>query len=322
MNPETISLPTLPVLALKNTVLFPHLFVPLSAGRPSSVAAIEAALANEEKTLVLVAQRDASVEQPASDDLYTVGTRGVIKKVNRTEGGLELLVQGVERVALVRFEQTDPYLQARVRPLPLPDDSDTELEALHRATLDLAARALELTQPRTPFNIAQLAEQAQDPLRLAYLLGSMIGLDVEKEQALLEAPTRLEALRLLYGALSHEVHVLELRHKIASKAQDDMSQQQREYLLRRQLQAIQEELGEKEPEKAEAEELRKRLAEADLPDEVRKEAERELRRLERLPAAAPDFQVIRAYLDLILELPWRKHTDAVIDLAHARQVLD
>jgi ATP-dependent Lon protease len=303
MNPENNTLQTLPVLALKNTVLFPHLFVPLSAGRPSSVAAVEAALANEEKTLVLVAQRDASVEQPGSDDLYTVGTRGVIKKINRTEGGLELLVQGVERVALVRFEQTEPYLKARIRPLPVPEDGDTEVEALYRATLDLAARAMELAETRTPLNIAQLAEQAQDPLRLAYLLGSMIGLDVQKEQALLEAPTRLEALRLLYGALSHEVQVLELRHKIASKAQDEMSQQQREYLLRRQLQAIQEELGEKDPEKAEAEELRKRLAEADLPDDVRKEAERELRRLERLPAAAPDFQVTRAYLDLILELP-------------------
>ncbi len=322
MSSDHAPLPTLPVLALKNTVLFPNLFVPLSAGRTASVAAVEAALATEEKALVLVAQRDASVEAPGEADLYPVGTRGVIKKVNRSGEGLELLVQGVERVGVVRLEQTQPYLKARFRPLPLPDDNDTEVEALFRATLELAGKAVELAQPNSKLNVAQLAAQAPDPLQVVFVLGSMLGLDVQKEQALLEAATRVEALRLLYGWLAHEVQVLELREKITSKAQSEMSQQQREYLLRKQLDAIQEELGEKEPERAEAAELRKRLAEADLPEEVRREAERELRRLERMPPAAPDFQVTRGYLELILELPWKKSTDAPIDLAHARTVLD
>lgn len=322
MNTTTDTIQTLPVLALKNTVLFPQLFMPLSAGRKASMAAVEAALATEEKTLVLVAQRDASVEEPGAADLYTIGTRAVIKKVNRTEAGVELLVQGLERVALVRVEQTEPYLKARVRPLPLPEDGGPEVEALFRATVELAGRALELTEARGQFNVAQLVEQAQEPLRLTYLLGSLLALDVAKEQGLLEADTRLEALRLLYGHLSHEVQVLELRHKIASTAANEMTQQQREYVLRRQMEAIRQELGEKEPEKAEAEELRQRLAEADLPDDVRKEAERELRKLERLPAAAPDFQVTRAYLELVLELPWRKSEAAPIDLAHARRILD
>jgi ATP-dependent Lon protease len=322
MNSEPQALQALPVLALKNTVLFPGLFAPLSAGRPVSVAAVEAALATEEKAIVLLAQRDASVEKPGEADLYAVGTRGVIKKVNRSDKGVELLVQGVERVALVRLEQTEPYLKARVRPLPLPEDNDTEVEALFRATVELAAKAVELVQPERSLNVAQLAAQAEDPLRLAFVLGTMLGLDVQKEQALLEAGSRAEALQLLYGWLAHEIHVLELREKIASKAQDEMNQQQREYLLRKQLNAIQEELGEKDPERAEAAELRKRFDEADLPEEVRKEAERELRRLERLPAAAPDFQVTRGYLELILELPWRKSTEATIDLAHARKVLD
>jgi ATP-dependent Lon protease len=322
MNSDHATLPTLPVLALKNTVLFPNLFVPLSAGRSVSVAAVEAALANEEKTLVLIAQRDAAVERPGESDLYPVGTHGVIKKVNRSGEGVEVLVQGVERVALVRLEQAEPYLKARVRPLPLPEDGGAEVEALYRATLELAAKAVELAQPQGKINVAQLAAQAGDPLRLAYLLGSMLGLDVQKEQALLEASTCVEALQLLYGWMAHELHVLELREKIASKAQSEMSQQQREYLLRKQLDAIQEELGEKDPERAEAAELRKRFDEADLPEEVRKEAERELRRLERLPAAAPDFQVTRGYLELILELPWRKSSEATIDLAHARKVLD
>jgi ATP-dependent Lon protease len=322
MPSENQPLQALPVLALKNTVLFPNLFVPLSAGRTVSVAAVEAALATEEKTVVVVAQRDAAVENPHEPDLYPVGTRGVIKKVNRSEDGLQLLVQGVERVALVRLEQTEPYLRARVRPLPLPDDGGTEVEALFRATLELASKAVELAQPQSKLNVAQLAAQSGDPLQLAFMLGSMLGLDVQKEQALLEAPTRVDALRMLYGWLAHEVNVLELREQIASKAQTEMSQQQREYLLRKQLSAIQEELGEKDPERAEAAELRRRLDEADLPEEVRKEAERELRRLERTPAAAPDFQVTRAYLELILELPWKKSTEASIDLLHARTVLD
>ncbi len=312
----------LPVLPLKNTVLFPHLFMPLAVGRPNSMAAMEAVLATEEKSFVVAAQRDADKEQPGLDDLYNVGTRAVVKKMARGEGVLELIVQGVERVTILKAEQTEPFLKARVQPLPEPQDGGTEVEAMYRAIVELAARVLELAQVQVPVNIQQLVAQTQDPLRFAYMLGSMLSLDVAREQALLEAPTRAEALRLLHGYLGHEIQVLELRKKISTAAETEMTKQQREYMLRQQMQAIQQELGEKEPEKAEVEELRRRLGEADLPDEVRKEAERELRRLERLPSAAPDYQVIRTYLDFILELPWKKATTDVIDLAHARQVLD
>jgi ATP-dependent Lon protease len=323
VTPDTDAVVTLPVLPLKNTVLFPYLFMPLSVGRSGSVAAVEAVLATEDKNLILVTQKDAQNEQPGLDDLYTVGTRAVIKKMARGENGLELLVQGVERVVILKAEQTEPFLKARARVLPFPDDGGTEVEALYRAVLELAARALELAQGQgQQVNVAQLAAQAGDPLRLAYLIGSMLSLDVQKEQAVLEAGTRLDALRLVHGYLSHELQVLELRQKINTQAQGEMSKQQRDYFLRQQMQAIQEELGETNPEKAEVEELRRRLAEADLPDEVRKEAERELTRLERLPPIAPDFQVIRTHLDLILELPWKKATQDAIDLNVARQVLD
>jgi ATP-dependent Lon protease len=311
----------LPVLPLKNTVLFPHLFMPLAVGRPNSIAAVEAVLATEEKSFVVVAQRDGNNEQPGIDDLYTVGTRAVIKKMARGEGVIEVIVQGIERVAILKAEQTEPYLKARVHPLPEPQDTGAEVEALYRAVVELAARVLELAQVQVPVNVQQLVAQTQDPLRFAYLLGSMLSLDVAREQALLEAPTRTETLRLLHGYLTHEVQVLELRKKISTAAETEMSKQQREYMLRQQMQAIQEELGEK-GEKAEVEELRRRLNEADLPDNVRKEAERELNRLERLPPVAPDYQVVRTYLDFILELPWNKMTTDVIDLARARQVLD
>jgi ATP-dependent Lon protease len=161
-----------------------------------------------------------------------------------------------------------------------------------------------------------------DPIRLVYLLGSVLTLDVEKEQALLEAPTRLDALRLMHGYLSHEVHVLTLRNKIATEAETEIGKEQREYLLRQQLRAIQQELGEPSSEGAESELLRERLAQADLPDEVRKQAERELRRLQKLPPAAPDYHVTRSYLELVAELPWRKRSEEPIDISRARQVLD
>ena len=322
MTPETEVVQTLPVLPIKNTVLFPYLMLPLAVGRPNSVAAVEAALATEEKTLFITAQRDPNSERQAAEDLYAIGTKAVIKKMGRGEGGVELLVQGVERMALIKLDQAEPFLKARVRPIPLPDDQGAEVEALHRAVLELAARVLELAQPQVQVNIAQLAAQAQDALQLCYLLGSMMSLELPKEQALLEASTRLEALRLVHSYLSHEVQVLQLRQKIASSVQTELSKEQRDFMLRQQLRAIQEELGEKNPEKAEADLLRQRLNEADLPDDVRQEAERELGRLERLPPAAPDYQVIRTYLELIVELPWRKSTDDILDLARARQVLD
>src|SRR5262245_44732365 len=165
---------TLPVLPIKNTVLFPYLFLPLSVGRPNSVAAVEAALATEEKTLFVVAQRNADSDQPGADDLYPIGTKAVIKKMARSDSAVEVLVQGTDRMAVLKVEQAEPYLKARVRTLPLPDDGGTEIEALYRAVLEQASKVLELAQPQNQINIAQLAAQAQDPLRLAYLLGSML----------------------------------------------------------------------------------------------------------------------------------------------------
>lgn len=325
---ETLPVPlappllVLPILPLKNTVLFPYLFAPLSVGRPQSVAAVQAALSNEEKTLIALAQKDADNDQPAAADFYSVGTRAVIKKMARQEENVELLVQGMERVQVRHFEQADGFWKAHVEPFPLPDDGGTEVEALTRAVTDQARKAIEIAQPAMLANFQQMLEGTTDTMRLVYLLGSMLGLDVVKEQNLLEASSRQEALQLLHTYLNHEVQVLELRQKIANQAQTEISKEQREYMLRQQLRAIQDELGEKNPEKAEVDALRQRLEEADLPEEIRKEAERALARLERLPAMAPDHQVTRTYLELVLELPWRKSTEDRLDLTHTRQVLD
>ncbi|MBM4071870.1 MAG: endopeptidase La [Planctomycetes bacterium] len=316
----TASKQIVPVLPIKNTVLFPHLFMPLSVGRSSSVIAVEAALADEEKTLLVVAQKESSKDEPTPDDLFRVGTRAVIKKMARSPQTVDILVQGMERVEIVSFTRTEPHLEAEVRVLPLPTDEGAELDAIFRTVVDQVGKIMEVAQAEG--SVAQLVSQAGDPLRFVFLVGSMLGLDVAKEQALLEAGSRLEALQRLNDFLAHETQVLELRQKIASRAQTEMSKEQRDYMLRQQMRAIQEELGEDTPEKAEVALLRKRLAEADLPDAVRKETDRELSRLERLPPAAPDFQLIRTYVEFILELPWRKTSPESLDLSAARRILD
>jgi ATP-dependent Lon protease len=320
---NTPSTEILPVLPMRNLVLFPLLTMPLSAGRMASVAAIEAALETEAKELLILTQRDPSQDAPGTSDFYHVGTKAVIRRMARApEGAIQIIVQGLERAEIIDFQQSEPYLKARIRLAPLPEDKSTEAEALHRSVLELAARALALAQPQAQIDLGQLLPLGADPLFHTYVLGSMLSLDVAKEQALLEAPSRVDAMRLVHAHLASEIQVLEVRQQIASKTQTEMDRQQREYLLRQQLAAIQEELGEKSPEQSEAAMLRERVDAADLPDEVRREAERELGRLEKLPAAAPDFQVIRTYLELILELPWRKATEDQLELVQARQILD
>jgi len=314
---------TLPVLPLKNAVLFPYLMMPLSAGRAASIAAVEAALATESKEIVVFTQRDADVDVPTQEDLYPMGTKAVIRKMNRAnEGHIELLVLGMERVALSKLDDSEPFLRARVTPLALPDDKSPEVEALQGALIELAGEALTLAQPNAPQELRGLLAANEDPMRLSFVLASMFSLDAEKSQSLLEAPSRAEALRMLHRYLSHEIQVLELRNKINTEARTEMSKEQRDYLLRQQMRAIQQELGEKGGEQAESAQLRERLEKADLPEEILKEAKRELDRLEKLPPGAPDYNVIRTYLDYVLELPWRKSSEDSLDIPRARQVLD
>jgi ATP-dependent Lon protease len=320
---DTDKVQTLPVLPIKHTVLFPFMLMPLNVGRPSSVAATEAALASEGKDIVVVAQRDASIENPSLTDLYSIGTRAVIKQMARkSEELLEVVLLGVERVVLIKLEQHGNYQRARIKPLPLPQDKSPEIEALHREITELAARALALIQPQAAEELRRLIAGAKDSLRLVYTLAPMFSLELEKEQALLEAGTVADCLRLMHAYLSHELQVLQLRSKIANEAQSEMSKEQRDYLLRQQLRAIQKELGDENPEQSEIALLRERFSKADLPEDVRKEVERELARLERLPSASPDYNVIRTYLDIVLELPWKTATEDVLDIARARQILD
>ena len=314
----------MPILSLRNTVIFPSGISPLTVGRSLSLAAAEAALATEEKLLGVVAQRDNEADA-STTNLYRIGTLVVINRMMRspgTEDVLHLIVQGQERFKIIGFTEQAPYLKARVEILPEPRREETpEVEALKRNIQALVQKALQLL-PNVPTEIRNIIVQSDDAVRLAYFLGSVLELEVSQEQAMLEAESEGDLLRLMHTYLAHEVEVLEIRSKIANQAQEELGKAQRDYILREQMKQIQKELGETEPEQAEARLLRERLDKADLPEDVRSEAERELRRLERLPAAAPDYHVIRTYLEWVLDLPWMKSTDDNLDLNNARVVLD
>jgi len=312
-------------LPLRNTVIFPSGITPLTVGRPLSLAAAEAALSTEEKLLGVMAQREDNETEPTPENLYQTGTVVVINRMMRSPGAeevLHLIVQGQERFRVLEFTQQTPHLKARVEVLPEPIREKTpEVEALQRNIQVLVQKALSLL-PNVPPEIRNIIVQADDAVRLAYFLGSVLDLNVTQEQALLEADTESQVLHLMHTYLAREVEVLEIRSKIANQAQEELGKAQRDFILREQMKQIQKELGENESDQAEAVLLRERIQKADLPDEVRAEAERELKRLERLPTAAPDYHVIRTYLDWILDLPWRKSTEDSLDLNNAQAVLD
>jgi len=312
----------LPILPLKNSVLFPQLVTPLIVSRPSSVSAVEAAASTEDKTLIVVSQKDAAIDSPSLEDLFHVGTRAIVQKMERRKEGIPLIVLGQERWLLLKAESDSPHMTARVRQLPSPEDTGTEVEALHQAIVQQAHKIMEKVDSDTQSGLTQIFSQFQDPLHQVYLLASMLPIGLEQEQALLAANTRVEALRLMHEYILHQVEVIDLQHRITSQAEHELSREKREYMLRQQLRAIQQELGETSPEQAEVAGLRNRLEEAELPEAIRKEADRELTRMERLPAASPEKQLVTTYVELILELPWTKTTDDILDLDRAQQVLD
>jgi ATP-dependent Lon protease len=313
----------LPVVPIKNTVLFPNLLMPLSVGRPRSVAAIQAALATEAKEILVVCQRDSAVEVPTPGDLFPTATKAVIKRSRRDEDKYEIFVLGVERVLLGEFSG-DEFLSASFVPVAVPEeaseDTNPEMEALHREVVELAMKVLKHAGVELPAEFARAIAGQADPFRLSWMLASILSMDVALEHSLLAAQNGAEALRLVHAHLTHELQILEIRGKIASEAQNEMGKEQREYVLRQQLRAIQQELGGKEGE-SELELLRDRLKAAELPEDVRKEADREMARLDRLSPQAPDYNVGRTWLELILELSWTKGSEAPIDIAGARQTL-
>jgi ATP-dependent Lon protease len=312
----------LPVLPLKETVVFPQSMSPLAIGQERSVRLIDDVVAGD-RLLALITAKDASVEAPEWDDIYEVGTVALVHKMIKVpDGTLRILVQGLERVKLERRVGDDPYLLGEFVALPDELVETPEVEALTRNVQGLFARIIGLA-PYLPEELQLAAANVDDPSALAHLVASTLRtIKTEERQEILEETNVERRLRLVSAILNRELEVFELGSKIQSQVQSEMEKGQREYFLRQQLKAIQQELGESDPEQAETNELREQLEAADLPEEVRRAAERELGRLEKLPQAAAEYGVIRTYLEWILTLPWHTYTEDNLDLEHAREVLD
>ncbi len=312
---------TLPVLPLKETVVFPQSMTPLAIGQERSVKLVDDVIAGN-RLLALFTVRNEEADEPGWDDLYETGTAAVIHKMIRVpDGTLRILVQGVGRIRLEQRFQDDPYLVGEFAEVPDIVEETPEVEALTRNVQSLFARVIGLV-PYLPQELEIAAANVDDPSALSYLVASTLRLKTGEKQQLLEEADVGTRLRELSAILNRELEVVELGSKIQSQVQSEMEKGQREYFLRQQLKAIQDELGEGDEQQAEVSELRGRIDELDLPEEVLKTANRELSRLEKLPPAAGEYGVIRTYLDWILTLPWKKTTQDNLDLKRAREILD
>ncbi len=313
--------PTLPVLPLRETVVFPDSMAPLAVGQERSIKLVDEAVAGN-RLIAVVASKRSDVEVPSPGDLYEVGTAAVIHRMLRIpDGTLRLLVQGIRRVRIAGVVSEEPYLVADIEEVPdiLPETK--EVEALSKNVQSLFSRIVDLA-PYLPEELELAVANIDSPSSLTYLIGSTMRLKIEEKQELLEEANVESRLRTLTVILNRELESFELGAKIQSQVQSEMEKTQREYMLRQQLKAIQEELGEADAEQAELAELRGRVEEAKLPEEADRQARRELERLGKLPSAAAEYGVIRTYLEWILSLPWTVLTADNLDLVRARRILD
>ncbi|MCD6031131.1 MAG: ATP-dependent protease La [Thermomicrobiales bacterium] len=311
----------LPVLPLRGTVVFPLTVVPLAAAQPRSLRLIDDVMSGD-RTVALVMQKDAELEGAGPDDVYDVGTISTIHQMMRVpDGTVRLAVQGNERMRILEFIQEEPFLVARVERVPEDMEDSVEVEALTRNTLELFQRLVSLVA-HMPDELITAALNVDDPRHLVYLVATNLRMDPEQRQQLLALDAVRDKLVSLNAFIAKELDVLELGKKIQSDVQEELGKNQREFYLREQLKAIQRELGEGSETEAEATELRQKIEESGMPEEAAKEARRELDRLSKLPPAAAEYGVIKTYLDWLTSLPWNVRTEAEIDIAKARQVLD
>jgi ATP-dependent Lon protease len=319
---DDLELPSqLPVLPLKDTVVFPDSVLPLAIGQERSVRLVEDVVSGN-RLIALVASKDRELEQPDWDDLYEIGTAAVVQKMIRVpDGSLRILVQGITRIRLLDRLQDEPYLVGRFVEVEDVYEESPEAQALMQNVQTLFARLIGLV-PYLPEELALAAANVDDPSALCHLVASTLRLKTDEKQQLLELDDVEKRLRAVLVILNRELEVAELGSKIQNQVQSEMESSQREYFLRQQLKAIQEELGEGDPEQAEITELRDRANEMMLPEDARKGVDRELARLEKLPAASAEYGVIRTYLEWILSLPWDKESQDNLDLEQARKVLD
>jgi len=311
----------LPVLPLRETVTFPETLTPLAVGQERSIKLVDDVL-GANRMLAMVAARDPEDEEPGPDGLHDIGVVGIVARMLKVpDGTLRILVQGTQRVRLGPYVAEEPYLVARIAELPDTVDEGPELEALTRNVQRTFSEIVEHI-PYLPEELQMAVANIEDPAALGHLIAGALRISTDEKQELLEEVDVAARLRKLSQILARELEVVQLGSQIQSQVQSEVDKGQREFFLRQQLKAIQDELGEGDEQQAEANELRQRVEEAELPEHALKAAERELSRLEKLPPAAAEHGVIRTYLEWLVELPWSRTTEDDLDIAHAREVLD
>jgi ATP-dependent Lon protease len=311
----------LPILPLRDSVPFPETLTPLAIGQERSTKLVNDVLGGN-RMLAMVASRDPENENPGPEDLYDVGVAGVVARMLKVpDGSLRILVHGAQRVEIGEYLATEPYLVARLTEAPDELTPSPELEALHRNVQSMFSQIIQEV-PYLPEELQLAVANLEDPAELAHMIAGALRISTEEKQALLEERDVAKRLRRLSESLARELELVEIGTRIQSQVQSEMEKGQREYFLRQQLKAIQEELGEVDEQQAEASELREQIERAGLPEHALKQAERELERFERLPPQSAEHGVIRTYLEWLASLPWSKSTEDNLDLKHARKQLD
>jgi ATP-dependent Lon protease len=312
----------LPVLAIRNTVVFPVLAFPINVGRAKSLAAIKAAMESGHNRLAIVAQKDASIDDPSHDELYQMGASvKILKSVREPGNKRRLIIQGQERVLIRKWADNDEHLAATVEVVQPQSEGGVEVDALTNSLREHAQRIIELS-PDMPSEASFLVRSIDNPSILADIVASNLRIGVEEKQQLLETLGVAERMRKVIELIEREIQVLELSSKIQSDVKGEMDKAQREYFLREQLKAIQKELGEVDDRQEEFEELKRGIRRARMPREVEKIALKELKRMSRMSPGAAEYTVSRTYLDWLIELPWSKSTRDSFDLERAQQILD
>ncbi|MDP9264298.1 MAG: endopeptidase La [Acidobacteriota bacterium] len=312
----------LPVLPVRDTVLFPHAVLPLTVGRESSVDLINSL--GEDKTILVVAQRDARVDAPQPTDLYSIGSVAIVHKVVKMPNqSLFIFTEGLERVRLTEFTQFHPYMRALVTPVPeVAAEKSPEIEALQRNITTLFQQIV-TGSPTLSDELQTVAMNIDEPGRLVdFISSSLPSLPTRDKQEILETSDVQVRLRTVNRHLAKELEVTQLRNKIQSEVQDQVQQSQREYYLREQMKAIQKELGEQDESQRDVEDLRQKIDAAGMPEEVKKEATKELTRLSRISPMAADYSVTRNYIEWLAVLPWAKSSGSEVDILKAKEVLD
>lgn len=315
----------LPLIPLKDMVVFPYMVIPLLVGREKSIKALEAAMQNDH-VVALVSQQEAEIQDPKPNDLFTVGTAAAIMQVLKLpDGTAKALVEGLTRIRVKEYLQVEPFIEIKVEEIVEPEerrkDKAVEREAFTRNILTQFEKCVRLGKPVPP-EVLVAAFNIEDPGRLADFITFHLNLKLEERQQILEAVDPMERLQEVSTYLTKELEILEIGSRIQSRVRDQMDKTQREYFLREQLKAIQKELGGLDEESAELEEIRKKIEEAKMPPEVEKKARKEVDRLEKMPPIAAEAPVIRTYLDWMIGLPWSMKTEEKLDLKEAARVLD